>query len=201
MKKVTDYAKKYRDMGYTCAESTLLAANEAWDLGLKEEDTHVMAGFGGGFHAGSVCGAVSGAIAALSIKYFGINGHQSPLLALKCRLLFEAVNERLGTCTCRGLAPIYRNLKENCTPTVWEVTRILDEIEELDLSAVPVSIDYDARFVPEGKPSQKELFARCQPQIDAFKARSAKIAEEKKAAGLWPREQDREYDAFFVPKK
>jgi hypothetical protein len=25
--------------------------------------------------------------------------------------------------------------------------------------------------------------------------------EEKKAAGLWPKEQDSEYDAFFVPKK
>ena len=203
MRKVTDLVKKYRDMGYTCAESALLAANEAWELGLKPEDCRIMAGFGGGFHAGDVCGALSGAAAALSLKYAGPNGHQSPLLSLKCRLLFEGTRERLGTHTCRGLAPVYRNREENCTPTVWEITKILDEIEEMDLSVVPLSIDYDMRHVPEGKPTIEELFGRCREQTDAFRKRNAEIAAEKKAAGLWPEdpEPEKPYDALFTPRK
>ena len=33
---------------YNCAESTLLAANDLYDLGLSAEDAKLMGGFGGG---------------------------------------------------------------------------------------------------------------------------------------------------------
>lgn len=148
---VTDNVTKYRRQGYTCAESTLLAANDAWDLGLKEDSIKLMGGFGGGMHCGYVCGAISGGIAALSSKYRQGSGHNSPLLSVKCKLFVETVEKRLGYLRCDELAPIYKTPDGNCTPTVLKITEILDEIDAVEID-IPEHSDYDLRFPPEGKP-------------------------------------------------
>ena len=164
MKKVTDFVKKYRGMGYTCAESTLLAANEAWDLKLGPEASAMMGGFGGGMHCGYVCGAVSGGVAALSCKYNQGSGHTSPLLTIKCNLFVNTVRERLHYLNCEDLAPIYRTPEENCDPTVIAITRILDEIEALEID-LPEHCDYDLRFPPEGKPGFPEIIAAANKKL------------------------------------
>lgn len=65
----------YRELGYNCAESTLHAANDVWELGLDDSVFKVMAGFGGGMGVKNVCGAVRGGIAALSYRYVQVTGH------------------------------------------------------------------------------------------------------------------------------
>ena len=155
MKKVKDYVKKYRDMGYTCAESTLLACDEAWDLNLPEGSSKFLAGFGGGMCTGYVCGAISGGVAGLSYKYVRVNGHESPLLAKKVSTFLTLVQERLGTKLCKELQPRFLTEEENCTPTVWAITEILDEVEAMDFD-VPEHSEYDLRFPPEGKPSFRD---------------------------------------------
>lgn len=164
MGNVADYAKKYRSMGYTCAESTILAANEAWDLGLGPESTQLLGGFGGGMHAGYVCGAISGGVAALSSKYNKGNGHNTPALAVKCKLFVNTVKERTGYLNCSELAPIYKTPEENCDPTVVLITSILDEVEALELD-IPEKLDYDLRFPPEGKPGFDDFYAMAEKQL------------------------------------
>lgn len=157
MDQVVKYCKKYRDMGYTCAESTLMAANDAWGLDLDAKEFRILGGFAGGYGLGDTCGAVSGGVAALSYKYLEVNGHESPLMMAKVRLFVSMVDEMLGMRNCRDLGPVYRNLEENCTPTVWAIAEILDNVESLDMSDIPAHSDYDLRFPPPGKPNGREI--------------------------------------------
>lgn len=181
MDRISDNVKKYRDVGYTCAESALLGANDAWGLGLTPEDCRIMGGFAGGFGCGYICGAVSGGVAALSLRYLRGNGHRSPLLTMKTRTFVEAVEQLLGTKDCDELAKIYRNQEENCTPTVRVITSILDEIEKLELD-IPEYTDYDLRFPPEGKPGFREFHEMMTPVIRDFveKHRIEYLTKEKK---------------------
>ena len=156
MEKVADYVTKYRNMGYTCAESTLLAADEAWNLGLPSDASKLLAGFGGGFMSGDICGAISGGVAALSYKYVRGNGHQSPLLSMKVQTFFNLVQERLGTRMCLELRPIFLTEEENCTPTVRAVARILDEVEAMQFD-VPEHTEHDLRYAKEGELSFEDL--------------------------------------------
>ena len=166
MNKVVNYVKKYRGMGYTCAESTLMAANEAWELGLGPESTRLLGGFGGGMHCGYVCGAISGGIAALSSKYSGGSGHNSPLLAVKCKLFVNMVEARTGYLRCDELAPIYRTPEEDCDPTVALIAGILDEIDEVEID-IPEDTDYDLRFPPEGKPGFQDFYEAARQKLNA----------------------------------
>lgn len=171
MDQVRNHVKKYRGMGYTCAESTLLAANEAWKLGLGPEAIKLMGGFGGGMHCGYVCGAISGGIAALSSKYLQGSGHSSPLLAIKCRLFVNTVEERAGHLRCDELAPIYKTPEEDCDPTVMLIAGILDEVDAVEID-VPEHTGYDLRFPPEGKPGFADFYAAAKEQMDRQAARA-----------------------------
>ena len=164
MKKVSDYVKKYRSQGYTCAESTIMAANEAWELNLSPESTRLLGGFGGGMHVGTVCGAISGGIAALSARYNKGTGHNSPLLTVKCKLFVNEVEERTGHIRCDELQPIYKTPEEDCDPTVVLIAGILDEIEEVEIT-IPENCGYDLRFPPEGKPGFKEYYEQAKAQL------------------------------------
>lgn len=164
MANVQDFAKKYRAMGYTCAESTIRAANEAWDLNLPEEALKMLGGFGGGMHSGYVCGAISGGVAALSARYNKKDGHSSPILSVKCKLFLNTVQERTGYLNCADLMPIYKTPEENCDPTVVLITGILDEVEAVELD-IPEQLDYDLRYPPEGKPGFDNFYRRAKEQL------------------------------------
>ncbi|MBQ5812631.1 MAG: C-GCAxxG-C-C family protein [Clostridia bacterium] len=133
-KKVIECLDHYfHGLGYNCAESTLRAANEAWDLNLPEEAFRLMGGFGGGMGVKGVCGGVSGGVAALSHYYVRISGHQSPLLMAKAKIFQELVAERLGDINCSHLMPKYLTEKESCMPTISLIAQILDEVKDMEL--------------------------------------------------------------------
>ena len=150
MGNVADYAKKYMDEGYTCAESTLLAANEAWDLNIPENSSNFLAGFGGGMMYGDVCGAVSGGVAALSYKYVHGDGHHSPLLTQKVSTFVQLVEKRIGTKLCRELRPMFMPKGERCIATVLTITKILDEVESMEFDEPEHSAE-DIRFTEKGQ--------------------------------------------------
>ena len=133
-KKVIDCLDHYfHGLGYNCAESTLRAANEAWELNLPEEAFRLMGGFGGGMGVKGVCGGVSGGVAALSHYYVHISGHQSPLLMAKAKIFQELVAERMGSTACADLMPKYLTEKESCMPTISLIAEILDEVKDMEL--------------------------------------------------------------------
>ncbi len=133
-KKVIDCLEHYfHGLGYNCAETTLRAANEAWEMNLPEEAFRLMGGFGGGMGVKGVCGGVSGGVAALSHYYVQISGHQSPLLMAKAKLFQELVSERMGSTACADLMPKYLTEKDSCMPTISLIAQILDEVKDTEL--------------------------------------------------------------------
>ena len=133
MKKVADYLTKYYlDQNFTCAETVFAAANEAWELNLPEEARKMMGGFGGGMSYGSVCGAISGGVAALSAKYNGKNGHESPIMRTICREFMERVDKEMGNLNCKVLREqsASKDKSFRCLPTIEKIVAILDEIYE-----------------------------------------------------------------------
>lgn len=164
METLAEAAKAYRGKGYTCAESVFLAANKVWDLGYTDDLSPIMAGFGGGMHCGEVCGAISGGIAAMGLKYCGGNGHNSPLLSIKCNLFVTTVRERAGHIRCDELGPIFRTEEEDCDPTVVMIAKILEEVDALEVD-VPEVVDYDLRYPPAGKPGFREMFEQAKEKL------------------------------------
>lgn len=133
-KKVTECLHHYfHGLGYNCAETTLRAADEAWELHLPEEAFRLMGGFGGGMGVQGVCGAVSGGVAALSHYYVHITGHQSPLLMAKAKIFQERVAEHMGSTACAHLMPKYLTEKESCMPSITLIAEILDEVKDMEL--------------------------------------------------------------------
>ena len=59
----------YANHNYNCGEAILLAANDVYQLGLSQEDTKLVAGFGGGMGVGGTCGALAGSLAVIGKKY------------------------------------------------------------------------------------------------------------------------------------
>ena len=51
---------------YNCAEVTLRAMNDVYELGLSEQTLKTAAGFGGGMFTGDACGVVTGAAMGLA---------------------------------------------------------------------------------------------------------------------------------------
>ena len=128
--KVRDYIAKYYDgFGTNCAETTFLAANDAWELGVPQEFVKMMGGFGGGMGVKGICGAVSGGAAALSVLYVRKSGHNSPLLMAKVKMFRDLIMERIGTVDCRDLLPRYNTPEEGCKPTIGAIVDILDEVK------------------------------------------------------------------------
>ena len=103
----------YKGKGMNCAETTLLAANEAWNLGMG---------------SGNVCGAISGGIAALSYRFVKETGHKSPELMRYVREYVLSVQKEMGSINCRDLHIQYATAEEKCYLTIEQIVKILDQI-------------------------------------------------------------------------
>ena len=118
------------ELNYTCAETILWAANDAWGMKLPEISRLMMGGFGGGMSYGVVCGGISGGIAALSCLYNEKNGHESPFMRRVCHKFIKEVNEKMGELDCSELRPKYGSkLKEKrCIQTIKMIAEVLDKV-------------------------------------------------------------------------
>lgn len=105
----------YVDLGRSCSESILMAANEVYDLGLTDDEILLFAGFRGGMGYGSTCGCLTGAIGALSRKYAGRED-----LKTICGNFVAYFKEKLAadSIDCAVLEPKYKNETVRCGITV-----------------------------------------------------------------------------------
>ena len=122
-------AIKYRSEEYdlNCAECIIYAANEEYNLNLKEETLKVMAGFGGGMATGDVCGVVTGAIGVIGIMFTEVSGHKSPIVREMTKEFIKIFNEELGYIKCVDLKKEYINVKR-CTLMIETGAEILEGI-------------------------------------------------------------------------
>ena len=122
-------AIKYRAEEYdlNCAECIIYAANDEYNLNLKEETLKVMAGFGGGMATGDVCGVITGAIAVIGIMFTEVSGHKSPMVGEMTRALISDFNKKLGYIKCVDLKAEYANVKR-CTLMIETGAEILENI-------------------------------------------------------------------------
>ena len=114
----------------SCAEAILLAANEAYHLGMTEEATKLFAGFRTGMGMGGTCGALSGAIGVLSSKY----GTREDLKKI-CADFVAAFEQKLalGTTECAPLAAKYKTESKRCRDAVELTAEALEEfIDKLE---------------------------------------------------------------------
>ncbi|MEG0804634.1 MAG: C-GCAxxG-C-C family (seleno)protein, partial [Pygmaiobacter sp.] len=110
-----------------CAEAILLAANEAYALGLDPESIKLVGGFGGGMGCGSVCGALSGAIAALGKRNIATTAHETAGFQDTCAELVSRFRQELGALDCTELTVRYKKDTTRCLAVVERAAELLEE--------------------------------------------------------------------------
>lgn len=125
---LSEIAVKYYRMGYNCAESILHAGNEFYNLGLHEEDMRMVAGFGGGLQIQDVCGALCGAVCIVSRRYVETKAHDCEALRPLTQKLVLSFQERMGSCLCEEIKPVFFIKERRCERTVELAANVEDVI-------------------------------------------------------------------------
>ena len=120
--------KYYFEENYNCAETIIHAANEYYDLGLRDRDMIMLAGYGAGMQTGSTCGTLLSAISVLSLKYVESRAHESRDIQPATELLTRKFKSRLSSTLCMEIKP--KRFRENvrCRSTVHIACDILEEV-------------------------------------------------------------------------
>ena len=120
-------SKKYYAGGYNCAEAVIMAANDAYALGLDEKTVKVMAGFGGGCGCGHLCGALAGALGTISALTVEGKAHDTPNFGPIRAEFMEKYAEKLGSHMCNDLKAKYRTEADACLKTCELTAELLAE--------------------------------------------------------------------------
>lgn len=124
---------------YNCAEKIFYGANEAYGLGLSEDDLRLAAGFGGGMAIESACGALCGGVMAISRLLVEKNAHAAKELKPRLKSLFQEFEEEMGSIQCSQLKKDYRTPEKKCQVVIEKAAEILDrryaEIRKLKAEA------------------------------------------------------------------
>jgi len=131
---LADIAERYFLEGdYNCAESVLLAANEAYGLGLDKENCHLLvSAFGGGMGCGLLCGAIAGAMAALGQEAVTGRAHVTEGFKELCADTAAKLEEALGGVNCSVIKPALFVEGRRCAETVRRAADVLEkQMEQL----------------------------------------------------------------------
>lgn len=125
---IRDYVERYfLQENCNCAESVLLAANEALGLGLTEEDCKLVSAFGGGMGCGSSCGALCGAMAILGKVRVKDRAHTTEGFKDDCAALAAAFEKALGAMDCKTLKERHYKEDVRCLQTVMLAADVLEQ--------------------------------------------------------------------------
>lgn len=125
---IRDYTQKYyREENCNCAESVLLAASDALNLGLTIEDARLICAFGGGMGCGSTCGALAGSMAILGKCMVSDRAHTTEGFKESCAALKKAFEERLSSTLCEDIRKNNFDETERCFRTVKIAADVLEE--------------------------------------------------------------------------
>lgn len=123
-----DQVRKYNvEDNRNCAETILLIANEAYGLGLTNEDVKLVSAFGGGMGCGSTCGALAGCMAALGKVAVTDRAHTTAGFRDDCGSMVKAFEEKLGSTNCMELMEKYRTPEKGCFETIALGADVLEE--------------------------------------------------------------------------
>ena len=111
-----------------CAEATISAANQIYNLDLHKDTLRTMAAFGGGMGVGSVCGALTGALAVLGVMFVEDKAHESSETKEMASEFFNRFVEKLTTENCTKLKEMYRDDLTKCDLVVRYSNEILEEM-------------------------------------------------------------------------
>ncbi len=105
----------YTEKNKNCAEAILLAANEIYGLGLSEDSTKLVMGFGGGLGCGKLCGSLAACISVLGILY-----GERPDIREICAKFTEKFNEdlKVNSIDCAPIAAKYKTAEKRCEDAV-----------------------------------------------------------------------------------
>ena len=109
-----------------CAESTLLAAGDVYDLGLRSGDAALMGGFGGGLASGLACGALCGSLAALGKMLLHGPAHEMPEFRGLCAEYVNAFREAMGGTDCREIRSLYFEPGKGCVKAIAKNAELLE---------------------------------------------------------------------------
>ena len=125
---LADIAQRYYLEGdYNCAESVLLAANEAYGLGLDPQVCYrLVSAFGGGMGCGVVCGALAGSMAALGQEAVTGRAHTTEGFKALCAGCVRDFTDTLGGRDCAQLKPKYFSRDTHCLTTVRMACDVLE---------------------------------------------------------------------------
>ena len=128
MAMLADIVERYYLEGdYNCAESVLLAANEAYGLGLDPQVCYrLVSAFGGGMGCGVVCGALAGSMAALGQEAVTGRAHTTEGFKALCAGCVRDFTDTLGGRDCAQLKPKYFSRDTHCLTTVRMACDVLE---------------------------------------------------------------------------
>lgn len=125
-----EIAGKYYKMGYNCAESTLRAGNDVYDLGLSDHDMKMAAGFGGGLQVGDICGVLSAASCIVSMRYVETKAHDYEKMKPMMQQLVMEFQRRMGSRLCSEIKPVFHTEENKCLDTVLTGAEVIEEFIE-----------------------------------------------------------------------
>jgi len=121
-------AKYYLEGDYNCAESVLLAANEAYGFGLDEKSCHrLVSAFGGGMGCGLLCGAIAGAMAAIGQQAVTGRAHATQGFKDLCAGTAAELEKALGGVNCSVVKPALFREDARCLETVCRAADVLEK--------------------------------------------------------------------------
>lgn len=131
-------ALAYYTQGYNCAETMILAGNEAYHLNLDAQSVRLFSAFGGGLQCGDLCGCLSGAAAIISAKYVETKAHDSAVIKQYTQLLVREFEKELGARKCVDIKPHLYSKEKKCANTIVCGARALEKtialIENKDIA-------------------------------------------------------------------
>ena len=124
---IRDFVETYYLEGdYNCAETLLLAANDAYALGLPEGAHRLVSDFGAGMGCERACGAVCGALAALGCLRANGRAHATEGFKELSAGFVNKVEAECGSIECSALMERYRKEDTRCLDTVLRIADALD---------------------------------------------------------------------------
>ena len=130
---------RYFQNGLFCSEAVVRGFNEAYNLGLSEDQYKISTAFAGGMgESGCACGAVTGCVMAISLIVGRNHNYESERVAFTAtKKLHDKFREKHKALCCRVLTNNFTwnsaDHKLNCEDLVRDAALITDQIINTDL--------------------------------------------------------------------
>lgn len=123
-KTIYDY---YITEDFNCAEATLRAADDYFNLNMTDEDMKLVSGFGGGMGCGLACGCLTADIAVLSKLFVKERAHESDRIKKLCALFVSEFEKRFKDINCNELKKACSEPETRCLKLIESNFDLLKE--------------------------------------------------------------------------